>query len=644
MEITKNPIMDDHNNKAKYYTNAEELYTILNIKFQLSTNQFSPSNLSNSIFKLKRKNIVSYDTINKLLNVPKTLTHNKVEPRDIHELKALIERINKFNSGDIKVEGKLNTIFKKLSMQSKDAIINENEFDLFKEYMHIERPIEQRFSNKILNHVIPNKKSLLFLVGNVGDGKSHLLSYIQKKNLDNFINYDIKIHKDATETNSPKNTAIETLLEILQPYSDSELNNGVQNRLIVAINVGVLTNLMKVMEESDKFSQLFKYINSTNVTNNRKIVDVDHNYFDFVSFREDSNFEYDGDNLSSYFYSEALKKVFAPSKENPFFVAYRDDIENGIEEILHYNYEFMLREEFQNSLIYLLIRAEIENQAIISARDLFNLFYDICSPRDDRQLYDSYLPYLLFDNSSKSSILTIMNHFDPAKLQTRKIDETAIHLYHATDTYDETLKLLKDEKDNFSKIFESFKTYKERFDDFFNTYLRIKYLLNYHDDLFDNEIFNSYIQAYHNIQRNGNYREMMLLINRAMERWYGESPKENHIVRNTNNSNIKLILGVKLKPAKPYVQQSVIIFPFEFRNGTHLLEIDYQVFRVLKQVDAGYFLKNEDYQIAVQFDRFVNHYLYSQNLLEENYLFNLDSNTMYKLSDNYGQIKLNTED
>lgn len=34
-------------------------------------------------------------------------------------------------------------LFNKLSIKSKDAIINENEFDSFKEYMHIERPIEK---------------------------------------------------------------------------------------------------------------------------------------------------------------------------------------------------------------------------------------------------------------------------------------------------------------------------------------------------------------------------------------------------------------------------------------------------------------------------------------------------------------------
>lgn len=537
----------------------------------------------------------------------------------------------------------LDTIFKRLSIQSKDAIINENDFDSFKEYMHIERPIERKFEAKLLNHVIPKNKSIIFIIGNVGDGKSHLLSYMTKKYHDEFNENNINIHNDATETNAPQNTAVDTLLEVLYPYSDSELNNGESCRLIIAINLGILTNLITVMEEVQGFSELVRYIEETNVTNNHETISTNHDIFDFVSFREDRNFEYDGAKLSSEFYSQALARVFEASDNNPFYEAYRNDTEQGIESILHTNYEFMLRPEFQESLTYLLIRAEIENKAIISARDLFNLFYDICNPRDSRESFDSYLPYLLFDNANKSELLTIMSYFDPAKVQTRATDETAIQLYHARNTFSEVLRLLGEEAYQFRKVFESLHNSEEVFDDFFNTYLRVKYLLNYKDSLFDNRIFEEYIQEYFNIQQDGNYREMVLLIERAMERWYGESPKEKHIVRETSNNDVKLILAIKLVPMKPFIQQGVMVFPFDFGGDIYNLEVDYQVFKVLKQVDSGYFLKEEDYQIAVQFDRFVKHYLYSQELLEENYLYNLDAKNIYKLSNNYGQIELTKE-
>lgn len=622
-----------------YMDKAKIIHNLLIDKFQLPNKPFSKIELSNNAFKLKSKNVVSYDLINKILNVSKTMSNSKISSNDLKELEGLLNYLKRMSLKQSRLEMNM----KKLSIQSKDSIINENDFDDYKEYMHIKRPIESKFEAKLFNHMIPKQKSILFLVGNVGDGKSHLLSYMTKKYQNEFKDYEINIHNDATETNSPIKTAIETLLQVFQPYSDLELSNGKQNRLIIAINLGVLTNLITIMKENEKFNQLVSYIEETNVTNNREKNLMEHEIFDVISFREDSNFEYTGTELTSEFYSEALNRVFSKSESNPFYLAYKEDVSEGVEGILHYNFEFMLREEIQNTIIFLLIKAEIEHRAIISARELFNFFYEICTPRDTKESYNSYLPYLLFDNTSKSNLLTIINSCDPARYQTRKIDEKAIQIYHATDTYSEVLKLLGTEKDNFKKIFESFKAYQDRFDDFFSTFLRLKYLLNHQDELFDNRVFNEYMEEYHKVENKENYREMIILISRSMEKWHGLSPKDNHIIRDTSNNNIKLILAIKLKPEKPFIQAGVMVFPFVFGDNLYNLEIDYQVFKVLKKIDYGYFLKGEDYQNAVQFDRFVNHYLYSQELLDENYLYNLTSNQMYKLSEKYGQIELDKE-
>ncbi|MGO4938196.1 DNA phosphorothioation-dependent restriction protein DptF [Fundicoccus sp. Sow4_H7] len=570
----------NENYKNKYLNLAQELHQLLIEKYKLNQNSFSKDNLSVNAFNLKRKNLASYDRINKILNVSRTMSNYIISENEYEELEDLHHRIKRSNNG----ESELEEVFSKLSIQSKDAIINENDFDEFKEYMHIYRPIEERFIDRLFEHLIPKKKSVLFLVGNVGDGKSHLLSRFSKKYKNEFVNNRIIIHNDATETDSPQKTSIQTLLDLLEEFSDDKLYEQTEKRLIIAINLGVLTNLVSHMKVTQKFNQLVEYIEATNITSNYEKKNIHHPVFDLISFREDSNFEYTDDNLNSQFYAEALQKVFSVSKENPFYVAYSNDYQNGIETILHYNYQFMLRKDIQRAIVYLLIRAEVEYKAIISTRDLFNLFYEICHPRDDRSSYDSYLPFLLFDNASKSSLLYIMNLFDPAKSQTRKIDEIAIQLYHATDTYSEVLKLLGSERDKFRIIFESFKSQEDRFDDFFNTLLRIKYLINHQDTLFNNNVFDDYLDVYHNIKKNRNYRELLLLIIRSMGSWYGESPVEKHVVRETSNNNVKLLLEITLKPKQPYTQGGAVLFPFVIGNKETILEIDFQVYKVLRKV------------------------------------------------------------
>ena len=68
---------------------------------------------------------------------------------------------------------------RKLSAESVD---NTNTFDEFKEYIHVERPVERELCNLLRKLNKTPQKRLVLLCGSAGDGKSHLLSYL--KNVD----------------------------------------------------------------------------------------------------------------------------------------------------------------------------------------------------------------------------------------------------------------------------------------------------------------------------------------------------------------------------------------------------------------------------------------------------------------------------
>jgi len=92
----------------------------------------------------------------------------------------------------------LTEILKNLKESSKEAIETLDKFSDFKQYLHIERPIEKELHNLINNVNSIKSKQLILVCGSVGDGKSHLISYLKNKYQSLFNNFEL--HNDATES------------------------------------------------------------------------------------------------------------------------------------------------------------------------------------------------------------------------------------------------------------------------------------------------------------------------------------------------------------------------------------------------------------------------------------------------------------
>ena len=104
---------------------------------------------------------------------------------------------------------------KVLRGSSKEAVENINVFQPFKKYMHIKRNIQDELMNIIQQTNMSTHKQLILVCGSVGDGKSHILSYLkhEMKVLEQFY-----LHNDATESISPDMTSIETLDKVLNEF------------------------------------------------------------------------------------------------------------------------------------------------------------------------------------------------------------------------------------------------------------------------------------------------------------------------------------------------------------------------------------------------------------------------------------------
>ena len=151
----------------------------------------------------------------------------------------------------------------RLRKSSSESIDSTNKFDEFKEYIHVERTAERDLKAILKKVNATGKKTLFMLCGSAGDGKSHLMSYLKNSEPEKLIeNY--QVYNDATEVSSQCKKPNETLNELYDRFSDEKCDESGQN-LILAINLGVLSNFVESEYAKTRFNRLKTYVEKCNI-------------------------------------------------------------------------------------------------------------------------------------------------------------------------------------------------------------------------------------------------------------------------------------------------------------------------------------------------------------------------------------------
>ena len=340
----------------------------------------------------------------------------------------------------------------RLRKSSGDSIDSEKSFDEFKQYMHVARDIEKDLKNILRNVNRSHRKTLVLLCGSAGDGKSHMLSFL--KNYDNehlLDNY--RIHNDATESSAPNKTAVDTLNQVLDDFSDNRIYQPGTN-LILAINLGVLNNFIESPDYGKYFTALRKYVEDHSILST-KVVDNKYNSsssFQHVSFADYQLYTVTEKGAESKYIETLLKRVFSPLDNNPFYAAYC----RGCEKCSHqkwcpvgYNFLFLQEDQVQKCVTKLLIMTIIKRKEILTTREILNFFYDISVPQDfnvstidkvmadDNAMLKLFLrgitPSLLFDQSGLSMLMNHIRENDPLLYRDEKGDDSAVEYYISSD-------------------------------------------------------------------------------------------------------------------------------------------------------------------------------------------------------------------
>ena len=312
---------------------------------------------------------------------------------------------------------------------SNESIDNDKIFTSFKRFMHVERCV-QRDLESILQKTRSLKKALVLVCGNVGDGKSHLISYL--KNETHYLD-DFFVHNDATESYGRNQTEKQALAQVLSEFSDDNLNSGSVSKVIVAINLGILSNFLDSPEGSS-FSKLRAYVTNCHVLveGSFDTFGKESNTFFHVNFADYHLYRLNNGSVDSPYIDQILNKIFGDSPENPFFKAYRDGCGKcpySEKCPVKTNYECMCNDTFRKGLIRILIETILKDKLIVSTRELLNFIYDITvHPAIVSDKYkgdfkiDYLLPNLLYDHSDLSELLFHVSKYDIVKARWESLD------------------------------------------------------------------------------------------------------------------------------------------------------------------------------------------------------------------------------
>lgn len=506
------------------------------------------------------------------------------------------------------------------------------------EYLHIEREVEKNLRSQIVLSSNQDKGQLLLVCGNVGDGKSHILSFLNKELSEEMGQF--KIHNDATESHNPKDSSNDTLHKVLEGFRDENINNS-SDKIILAINLGTLSKFLE--EHGAEYTQLCRYVTDKNILDTDVIHDDSYEAkspFHHVNFTDYHMYSLTTKGPTSLIISSLLERLVTNDDRNQIYKAYQEliKLDWSVNCPIRYNYEFLFKAENREALMNLIVQAIVKNKEIISVRALLNFFFDFIVPvglkwenvdLHQSQITESkegeYLSYLapnylfehpelsgIFDNIAKldpcvhryagldSSLINLINSETPSKLFKQHIGDGIL------SGIEETIDCGKLKNEELTKLFIRLNFFGRRMevaclsDPYFAKYMQTLYLFN-----------NNNIDA---------VKDVYDLVYESARRWYGDPKKTKKVVINLgrNQSKYRVFKDFKAEPSytpkeekanetlTKFVQEFTLDFQLDGSSEPLRIHIDFRLFEILNRILNGYRPNKKDNNNFLSFVSLVN--------------------------------------
>ncbi len=605
-------------------------------------------------------------------NVENLMNNYEVERND-EDIKEVIEQTEtenklKINYNYSKLKGSyLLHEISKLSSKSKEGVESYKGLNPFKKYIHVKRSIQEELVEMIEEAQQSKGSQLILLCGSVGDGKSHLLSYLNEEYKG--LLQEFYIHNDATESHDPKLTAIETLQKVLSGFSDENIDTS-NKKLILAINLGVLNNFLEEDFAKVEYTKFKEFIDNSNIFNQEGISNSHGSeHFKLVSFGDYNIYELTENGAESFYIEELLNKIVKKSEDNPFYQSYLKDKKEGIINPFIINYEILSKPGVTKKITDLLVTSLVKHKKILGTRELLNFIYEILIPpivEEDNtniisilQEINNLLPNLIFNSNKRGELLKITSKEDPIKIRHRNLDQLLIQLNIATDIrpmlkqyFDEEMYFMIEEilgdTVNLNDLSPNEK------EEVIEVIIRLLRLCGKEDILyiFEDSSYKSFMKYlyYYNKGEVSGYKSIFDEVRKAIYNWNG-SPKNKYIYLNKNLSNFKVAEEVEFKPNKlgsclkddkikleRFKRSLTLGFEATFTKEVSTLELDYQLYNKIVEINEGYCTSKNDKEEAIIFVEFIDKLLSNGNMEEELLVEDKRDNRQFILryEDNFG--------
>jgi len=538
----------------------------------------------------------------------------------------------------------------RLKQSSKEAVENTEEFNNFKKYMHVERPFEKELRATLEEVQEKELPHLVLVCGSVGDGKSHLISYLKDTFPSLFSR--INIHNDATESFSPNETSIDTLRKQLRDYTDNALqlrNYGHNNHLVIAINLGTLSNFLN-SKYQDEFTILREFVNE------HKIIDEEQSIYEinkelpfrFINLSDYHLYELTDEGVTSRLQESLLENICDPNCNNPFYSSYLNHCKNNCEVSdicpVKINYELICKDQVRKQVIGQLAELNIKYKSIISTRTFLDFVYNILVDDEldilgssekiidkikkmtNSQYLSALLPNLFYDYSENTESFSEIKRFEPGTNRTDNLDQLIITFFN-TDNLESIFKeYLSEELLKNLNILPMINSENINVDkkQLFISLIRINKFIPLDESniisVTDTE-YEQYVQYLFawNINDIKKIRHLYQDVIKSIYLWNGFAEKGSinlfigrNQVKYRVSESLSLVPYVSSKDMKKekklerFLTHMILEFGIEDKHIIHRLNLDYHLFSLIKKIKGGYSPNSQDKNNFISFVDFVN--------------------------------------
>jgi DNA phosphorothioation-dependent restriction protein DptF len=563
----------------------------------------------------------------------------------------------------------------KLKESSKEAIADAQlkTEDELKKYLHVERSVETDLRNIISAAASKPGSSLIMVCGNVGDGKSHLLSKLNQDNEFSKYMSVFNVHNDATESFSPDQTCIQTLRDILQPFSNENISTS-SEKWILAINLGTLSNFLE--EHAASFSAMRQFVTEHGIVNadNFEVSNqfIEESNFQYINFTNHHFYDLTINGVTATLFEKLFEKIVSDAPENPIHAAYQQLCQYSWSDRcpVRINFEFFAIEQNRKVIAKLLVECILKEKLIISFRQILNFVHDIIVPYElaipdvgkyadqlarlsARSRLDYHLLNYIFERPQLSKIFTCFYRLDPSIRRYELLDEKAIALFTSVDPIEIFGHDFPELGDQLTSILSS-NIDKQQV--LFKAYQRLNFFYNHHSGLYDDDYFLSFTKAlyFSNIRDAAGLKDINELVKNAAMLWNGSTLEQNKIMFSnlSRHSSYRLFRNIQFRSILPRSEEKInkdmlhqfiseVRVEFALPKGGDPsqdklpigVDVDYSLYVLLQKVNKGYRPNKLDRNSFINFVTMVDKLIYQNSADEELFIdeVNIGYHLDYKL-------------